>query len=419
MDALKLFHNSPENLIVVSPEYKILDATNAYLQVTRRQREEIVGLHFLLEAYPDPNYTFEENPVRISFEKVLQTKKVDYMELVSYRIALPEFEGGGFYDSYWEASHTPVLDDAGNIEYIIQKTIDVTERELARQARVISEKKFKFLMDTIPQVIFTTDGAGKVNHINKRLINYTGISEEEGYSPDFDWSTLVHPEDLPRLTSSVQEALKQKNEFQAELRIRNQNGQYRWFINKTTPVRLDETNEILMWVGSCTDIHSTKQMVQELLETNEQMAALSDQVQLAFNKAEAERKTLERLIIEAPAFFCILKGPQHRFELINDKYQQLLPAKNIKGRTVAEVMPEVVEQGYIQILDKVYQTGETFSAEEVPIKLDRQATGELEEIYVSFVYQAIYDENQQISGIMVCGNEVSENVKLRQQLQIR
>jgi len=179
MNALKLFQNCPENLVVVSPDYKILEATNAYLQVTRRHRDEIIGLHFLLEAYPDPNYTFEENPVRISFEKVLQTKRVDYMELVSYRIALPEADGGGFYDSYWEASHTPVLDDAGNIEYIIQKTTDVTERELARQARLISEKKFKFLTDTIPQIIFTTDNTGKVNHVNKRLINYTGVSEEE------------------------------------------------------------------------------------------------------------------------------------------------------------------------------------------------------------------------------------------------
>ena len=239
------------------------------------------------------------------------------------------------------------------------------------------------------------------------------------YRLDFDWRSLVHPEDLPPLIANAREAVKQNTEFQAELRIRNQHGQYRWFMNKTTPVRLEENTAIRMWVGSCTDIHGTKQMVQELLEANEQMAALSDQVQLAFNKAEAERKTMERLIIEAPAFFCILKGPQHQFELINDKYQQLLPAKNIKGRTVAEVMPEVVEQGFIQILDKVYQTGKTFSAEEVPIALDRQATGELEKIYVSFVYQAIYDEKQQIAGILVCGNEVSENVRLRQQLEAR
>ena len=123
--------------------------------------------------------------------------------------------------------------------------------------------------------------------------------------------------------------------------------------------------------------------------------------------------------MEAPAFFCILNGPHHQYELINDKYQQLLPAKNIKGRTVAEVMPEVVEQGFIRILDNVFQTGETYSAAEVPIKLDRHATGELEEVFVSFVYQAIYNEAQQISGIMVCGYDVSENVKLRQQLLAR
>ncbi len=419
MDSLRLFQHCPDNLVVVSPQYMIMEATNAYLQTTRRRREEIIGLHFLLEAYPDPDYTFEQNPVRISFEKVLQTKQADYMELVSYRIAVPAAEGGGYYDSYWEASHTPVLDDKGDIEYIIQKTTDVTERELARQAQSVSEKKFSFMTDTVPQMIFTTDGKGKVTYVNKRFINYTGVTHEAAFSSDFNWNSLVCPNDLPDLVKRARETLNQGSEMQAELRIRNQEGQYRWFMSKTVPVRLEENGDVLMWVGSCTDIHTTKQMVQELLETNEQMAALSDQVQLALTKAEAERKILERLIMEAPAFFCILQGPDHRFELINDKYQQLLPAKDIKARTVAEVMPEVVEQGFIQILDRVYQTGETFSAAEVPVKLDRHATGELEEIFVSFVYQAIYDETQQISGIMVCGHDVSENVKLRRQLQAR
>ena len=127
----------------------------------------------------------------------------------------------------------------------------------------------------------------------------------------------------------------------------------------------DEAGKIIMWAGSCTDIHDMRQMVQELLETNEQMSVLSDQVHLAYKQAEAERKILENLIMQAPAFFCLLDGPEHRYKLVNDKYQQLFPKRQLEGRTVAEAVPEVIEQGFIEVLDNVYNTGKEFVAEEI------------------------------------------------------
>lgn len=177
-------------------------------------------------------------------------------------------------------------------------------------------------------------------------------------------------------------------------------------------MRYDQ-HKIMMWVGSYTDIHDTRQLVMELLASNEQMVTLSDQVQLAFQKAEAERMAMEQLILKAPFFCCILKGADHRYELVNENYQKLLPKKELIGKTVAEVLPEVVEQGFTQILDKVYQTGEDFVAEGIPIKLDRYNTTDLEELFLTFIYQALYDEQGKITGILVFGHDVTEQEKFK------
>lgn len=125
-----------------------------------------------------------------------------------------------------------------------------------------------------------------------------------------------------------------------------------------------------MWVGSSTAIHSTKEMVAELLHANQQLETLSDQVQKAYSSAESQRLTLERLIMQAPAIFAILKGPTHRFDLVNPHYQRLFPKRNLVGKTAAEAVPEIVDQGFIQILENVFQTGTPFVADEIPVQAD-------------------------------------------------
>src|SRR5690606_24004927 len=108
MDFFNLFNNVPENLVVVSPDFKILAATNAYLKLTNRNRDEITGKHFLLEAFPDSQVSYDNNPVRKSLEKALQTRQTDFMEIIRYGITQAD---GSIYEGFWEASHTPVLNE--------------------------------------------------------------------------------------------------------------------------------------------------------------------------------------------------------------------------------------------------------------------------------------------------------------------
>ncbi|WP_242917120.1 PAS domain-containing protein [Pontibacter liquoris] len=413
MDYNKLFRNIPEAIVVLSPGYKILDASDRYLAVTMRTREQIVGRHFLLEAFPDKDRSYEDNPVRQVLDKTCRTKQTEYLEVIRYDLPKPAEEGGGYDTRYWEAAHTPVLDEDGNVSYIIQRTSDVTEREVAKLALTQSEEKFRFMAETLPQLIFTTDPKGNYTYFNQRWTRFTGLPVKELLGSD--WKQLVHPEDLPLVEQKWTEALQQESELQVEYRLKENDGNYRWCLCRVLPMTND-AGRILMWVGSVTDIHHTRQMVQELLTANEQMAHLSDQVQSAYTKAEKERKTLERLIMQAPAIFCVLEGPQHRFELVNAKYQQLFPNRRLVGKPVAEALPEVVEQGFIQLLDEVYNTGKDFVAEEVQVKIDRQDTGLLEDIYLTFSYQPIFEDDK-ITGILVFANDVTRQVKYKQKLQ--
>jgi PAS domain S-box-containing protein len=351
--------------------------------------------------------------VKQSLDRALQTKKVDFLDVLRYDLVLPEAAGGGYETRYWEASHTPVLDEAGKVEYLIQHTTDVTARELARQAHQDSEAKFKFMTDAVPELIYTADSAGQITYVNQRWVNYTGLAAEAILG--FQWQQLIHPEDLNGLVSRQQEALRLGTGYQAEFRIRDKEGNYRWHRTQSLPMKND-AGQVSLRVGSNTDIHETKRLVEELLASNEQMSALADQVQHAYRKAEAERKTLERLIRESPAFFCTLQGPEHRYELVNQNYQKLFPSRALVGRTVASAVPEVIDQGFIEILDQVYQTGKTFMAERIPIHLDRQDNGKLEEVFLSFTYQALFEADR-ITGILVFGYEVTEEVKYRQKLQ--
>src|SRR5690606_21672387 len=158
------------------------------------------------------------------------------------------------------------------------------------------------------------------------------------------WKETIHPQDLPGALKSWQQSLEKGEASQVEIRIRDKEGDYRWHLSRYLPM-LHDDGTIRMWLGSCSDIHDMKKLVQELLASNEQMSELADQVQIAYRKVENERMTLERLIMQAPTFFAILKGKEHRYELVNTKYQELFRHVTLIGKTVAEALPEIADQG--------------------------------------------------------------------------
>lgn len=132
---------------------------------------------------------------------------------------------------------------------------------------------------------------------------------------------------------------------------------------------------------------------------------------------EIERQRFHDLFFQAPTSMGILKGPGHIFEMANPLYLQLIGKKDIIGKPIIEVLPEIAEQGFIDILDDVYNTGKSFSANERLIKLDKQGNGKLESIYLNFVYQSHRDIEGIVEGIFFFAIDVTEQVISRKKIE--
>jgi PAS domain S-box-containing protein len=121
----------------------------------------------------------------------------------------------------------------------------------------------------------------------------------------------------------------------------------------------------------------------------------------------AEHRKLAALFEQAPTFMAMLRGPDHRFEFINPSYRRLMGARDLIGRSVVEAVPESVAQGYVELLDKVYQSGQPFTATGMKLTIEDPAAGTVER-YLDFVYQPIKDEPGNVSGIFVVGVDATE-----------
>ena len=137
---------------------------------------------------------------------------------------------------------------------------------------------------------------------------------------------------------------------------------------------------------------------------------------LAKRQLERESQRLAELFQQAPAFFAALAGPEHRYELVNRPYQELIGQRDVLRKTVQEAVPESAEQGFVEILDRVFRTGEPFVGRSMPIQLARTKTPPLDLRYLDFVYQPRYETDGRISGIIVLGIDVTESRRTEQLL---
>lgn len=140
----------------------------------------------------------------------------------------------------------------------------------------------------------------------------------------------------------------------------------------------------------------------------------------ALTSAEAERRRLYALFMQAPALIAVLSGPDHVFELVNPMYLQLTGRSHpsqLVGKPIREGLPELAGQGFYELFDQVYQSGEAHVGTGVPARLARGKDGQLEEVYLNFVYLPRRNLAGAIDGILVHAVEVTEQVRARQEVE--
>ena len=119
----------------------------------------------------------------------------------------------------------------------------------------------------------------------------------------------------------------------------------------------------------------------------------------------------------APAAIALLSGPRHTFEIANPRYDLLIGNRSILGKSVAEALPEIADQGYVELLDEVRRTGQPYIANGQRVDVRRGADGALDEGYLDFVFQPIPGAGRAVDSILVVAFEVTETVKAKRDLE--
>ena len=181
-------------------------------------------------------------------------------------------------------------------------------------------------------------------------------------------------------------------------------GEASWHEDQLVPIHRNGKLEDVYWTYGYSPVRSGSDICGVLVVCTETTATVQ-----ARKLLEKETERLADLFQQAPAFFAVLDGPEYVFELTNPHYQNLLGRLDLLGKTVREAVPEAEEQGFIALLDRVYQTGEAFVGRGTPLQLARGPAQALEMRYLDFVYQPRRDANGNVNGIIVLGVDVTDS----------
>ncbi|WP_251047134.1 ATP-binding protein [Hymenobacter sp. ISL-91] len=154
--------------------------------------------------------------------------------------------------------------------------------------------------------------------------------------------------------------------------------------------------------------------VTERVRARQRAEALQAEVLAAARWKAREQQDLFQIYAQTEALVALMRGPGHRYEYVNPAYQRFFPGRSLMGHEVAEVAPEMVEQGFAALLDEVYRSGETFFGKELLFTPPPPAGQPARPAYFNFTYQA-YREGGVITGVSVFAFDVTEQVEARQQ----
>ncbi|MGH8759619.1 MAG: PAS domain S-box protein, partial [Burkholderiales bacterium] len=142
---------------------------------------------------------------------------------------------------------------------------DISREVLAREAIAASEERLRFMAESMPQKIFTAKPNGDVDYFNQQWTEFTGLSFEQ--IRDWGWLQFIHPDDVEENIRRWKHSIDTGKYFQLEHRFRRKDGKYRWHLSRAHAMR-DAKGQVLMWIGSNTDIEGQKQTERALKEAD-------------------------------------------------------------------------------------------------------------------------------------------------------
>ena len=138
-----------------------------------------------------------------------------------------------------------------------------------------SEARLRRVIDTIPTMAWCNLPDGSNEFVNRRWLEYTGLSAEESHGSG--WQVAIHPDDVRALADKWGGLLVLGEPGEMEARLRRHDGVFRWFLMRVEPLR-DERGDVIRWYGACTDIETLKQTEERLRHDERELRQITDAI---------------------------------------------------------------------------------------------------------------------------------------------
>jgi PAS domain S-box-containing protein len=246
-----LTENSPDIIYIFDRTGMLLYVNRMAAAYMRQTPAALVG-KTQQDLFPPDKAQYHLERIR----KVFETGEAMEME------GLYQFDS---QDVWLNVRSIPLRDSQGQISSVMGICRNITELKRTEKALLESEKRYRFLMESVPHSVWRTDGDGNFLDSNRYWFEYTGQTLEEAKKKG--WSQVIHPDDLERVVQEVRKNLAQGHCYECEHRLRRaSDGTYRWHLTRGGPVK-DERGNVTGWIGSTTDIHDQK-CAEEALKRN-------------------------------------------------------------------------------------------------------------------------------------------------------
>lgn len=265
----KLVMESPVPKAILKGDNMVIEMVNgAMLKNIWRKNESDVQGKIILDVFPElkkQKYARLLNEVYTTGNVHSESESLFYLN-----------DGNGERKMYIDFEYAPQRELDDTISGIKMTLIDVTEKVEARKKIEESEKKFRSLTESIPQLIWETDEKGNALFTSGKWLEYTGVIP----AGEAEWKAMIHPDDFEQNTKTWSHSLATGEVYKTDVRVLRKDGTYRWHSVIGEPV-LNKDNKIIKWVGAFTDIQTEKAFTQEL------------EKQVTARTKELEQKNLE------------------------------------------------------------------------------------------------------------------------------
>jgi PAS domain S-box-containing protein len=291
-----------------------------------------------------------------------------------------------------------VGDAAGEPRRVVGTGQDITEWKRAEDALRESEAAFRNVFESAPTGLVQADTEGRIIQANSAFGQMVGYATAK--LRGMTLLEVTHPDDVAGSRNSLAR-LPELAGRSFEMRNRYLRRDGSWFWGQTSVSVASEPE------GRPGLIHA---VIQDLTE-HRRAEALA--------RADAEHRRLEEIFRRAPAGVVLTRGPDHVVEFANPAFLAALgAAPECLGRPARLAFPNADKGGYFDLLDRVFSTGEVFSADQAPLRSDADPDDETEtEAYFNVIYQPVRDDDGQVTGVFGHELDVTDMVMVRREVE--